>query len=204
MKIRKIVTVLLLFVIIVLSAQEQDYIKEIRAFQLELNDKFKNSETSPLIKKDRRKFKGHDFFKINESLRVKGKFTRAENAVPFKMKTTTERAPVYEKFGEVVFVIGNKLHKLNIYQNHRLREIEQYKDHLFLPFTDLTNGFESYEGGRYIDLNIPHSDSIIIDFNKAYNPYCVYDYTRSCPIPPAENDLNIKIEAGVKAFKKSN
>ena len=69
---------------------------------------------------------------------------------------------------------------------------------MFLPFTDLTNGEETYEGGRYIELEIPDKNYIVIDFNKAYNPYCAYNYIYSCPIPPEENDLKIEIKAGVK------
>ena len=62
----------------------------------------------------------------------------------------------------------------------------------------MTNGEETYGGGRYIDLTIPKGDVLIIDFNKAYSPLCAYSYKYSCPIPPAENDLKLRIEAGVK------
>ena len=71
-------------------------------------------------------------------------------------------------------------------------------DHLFLPFTDNTNGVETYGGGRYIDLKIPAGNTINIDFNKAYNPYCAYSDKYSCPIPPPENHLDIEIKAGIK------
>ena len=75
---------------------------------------------------------------------------------------------------------------------------------LFLPFNDSSNGKTSYGGGRFIDIEIPEnsSKSIIIDFNKAYNPYCAYNHKYSCPIPPKENLLVIPIAAGVKAYKK--
>ena len=79
---------------------------------------------------------------------------------------------------------------------------EEYKDYLFLPFLDDTNGEGSYGGGRYIDLRIPDSDTMIIDFNTAYNPYCAYNDRYSCPIVPRQNYLDVAIEAGVKAFKK--
>jgi uncharacterized protein (DUF1684 family) len=64
----------------------------------------------------------------------------------------------------------------------------------------LTSGKESYIGGRYIDLQIPKSSTMILDFNTAYNPYCAYNHLYSCPIVPLENDLNVAIEAGVKKF----
>lgn len=79
----------------------------------------------------------------------------------------------------------------------------QYKDYLFFPFTDTTNGNETYDGGRYIDLRIPASgNEIIIDFNKAYNPFCAYSAGYSCPIVPAENNLDIPITVGVRYYKK--
>jgi len=194
-------TVLILFLgftTIAVGAQDLLFIEEIETFQEELNNEFKNPEKSPLTRREQRKFIGHDFFPINKFFRVEAQFIRSQDEVPFQMKTTTDRVPIYEKYGEVVFKIENKKYKLNIYQSHRLRKMEKYKNHLFLPFTDLTNGEQSYGGGRYIDLSIPHTDSIIIDFNKAYNPYCAYSSTRSCPIPPRENNLDLKVEAGVR------
>ncbi|MEM1134763.1 MAG: DUF1684 domain-containing protein [Bacteroidota bacterium] len=176
----------------------QTYEEEVFAFQKELNEEYKNPDESPLSVKERKKFKSHDYFPIDQHYQVQVKFVRASNAVPFKMKTTTDRLPTYEKYGEAVFEISGKSYKLNIYQNHKLRTTEEYKDYLFLPFTDLTNGKETYGGGRYIELSIPSGDTIIIDFNKAYNPYCAYSYKYSCPIPPKENHLNTEILAGVK------
>ncbi|AOR29592.1 conserved hypothetical protein (DUF1684) [Formosa sp. Hel1_33_131] len=194
-------TILILFLgftTIVVGAQDLPYIEEMKLFQEELNKEFKNPDKSPLTRREQKRFKGHDFFPINKSFRVEAKFIKSQDEVPFKMKTTTDRVPIYEKYGEAIFEIEDKKYKLNIYQNHRLRKMEKYRNHLFLPFTDLTNGEETYGGGRYIDLSIPDSDTIIIDFNKAYNPYCAYSSTRSCPIPPRENNLDLKVEAGVR------
>ena len=78
----------------------------------------------------------------------------------------------------------------------------EYSNHLFIPFNDITNGVETYDAGRYIDLEIPKGDTIIIDFNKAYNPYCAYNDGYSCPIPPEENNLEVEVKAGVMAFEK--
>ena len=189
---------LLSFSTLVSTGQSSSYIEEIKAHQKELNEEFLDPQESPLSKKERKKFKGHNFFPIDEAFRVEAKFTRTRNAVPFKMKTSTDRLPTYNKYGEAVFLLKGKEYKLNIYQSHRLQQMEEYKDYLFLPFTDLTNGEETYGGGRYIDLTIPKGDVLIIDFNKAYSPLCAYSYKYSCPIPPAENDLKLRIEAGVK------
>lgn len=170
-------------------------------FQQELNEQFKNPEESPLKNKAKR-FKGHDFFPIDSTLRIEAKFVRSLNAIPFQMKTTTNRLPTYEKYGEALFTVAGKELALSIFQSHSLRETEEFKNHLFLPFTDLSNGEESYTGGRFIDLEIPNSDIVVIDFNKAYNPYCAYSPDYSCPIPPQENHLDFKILAGVQKPKK--
>jgi len=116
------------------------------------------------------------------------------------MKTTTDRLPVYVKYGEAYFVLDGVQCKLNIYQNQELIKLEKYRDYLFIPYLDETSGKESYGGGKYLDLRIPKGDSILIDFNKAYNPYCAYNHHYSCPIPPYENRLNVAVEAGVKAY----
>ena len=78
-------------------------------------------------------------------------------------------------------------------------KMEKYKDHLFLPFRDLTNEKETYGGGKYMDLKIPAGNEIILDFNQSYQPYCAYNaFDYNCPIVPAENKLPTRIEAGVK------
>ena len=73
----------------------------------------------------------------------------------------------------------------------------------FVPFTDATSGVETYGAGRYMDVEIPASgvESMILDFNRAYNPYCAYTHYYNCPIPPSENALSIEVKAGEKAYK---
>ena len=190
---------LLLFCFSFSYAQQE---QSAEVFQKELDEFYKNPEESPL-KSKAKEFKGHKFFPINDKLRIEAKFTRTLNALPFHMKTTTNRLPVYEKYGEVAFKIDGQEMSLTLYQGHATREKEEYKDNLFLPFTDMTNGAETYQGGRFIDMQIPEGDRVYIDFNKAYNPYCAYNANYSCPIPPKENDLNVRIEAGVK-YEKIN
>jgi uncharacterized protein (DUF1684 family) len=79
-----------------------------------------------------------------------------------------------------------------------LKKQKEYKKYLFIPFRDLTSGKESYGGGRYIDTEIPAGETLILDFNRAYNPYCAYSHRYSCPIPPEENTLKVEIRAGEK------
>ena len=171
-------------------------------FQKELNAEYKDASTSPLKDKDRKNFKGLEFFKVDSTFVVKAKFERTPDETPFEMKTTTDRLPVYVKYGVITFNLKGNEYQLNVYQNQDLTKKDGYENYLFLPFLDDTNGEESYGGGRYIDLRIPKGDELVIDFNEAYNPYCAYNEKYSCPIVPRENYLALKVEAGVKVFKK--
>jgi len=171
-------------------------------FQREINSEYKDASKTPLNAKDLKKFDGLDFFKFDSAYVVKAIFTRALDEKPFKMKTTTDRLPDYVKYGEISFELKGQPFKLNIYQNQDLMKKEGFEDYLFLPFLDDTNGGESYGGGRYIDMRIPEDDTLIVDFNSAYNPYCAYNEKYSCPIVPRENYLETEVKAGVKVFKK--
>ncbi|MBN3581603.1 DUF1684 domain-containing protein [Algoriphagus aestuarii] len=176
----------------------QSYQETIVAFQEELNAEYKNPEESPLSASERKQFKGLPYFPINEKYRVMAKFEKLPPQSLFQMKTTANSIKDYDVYGVLSFTIEGKEYRLNVYQSHILRTQEKYKDYLFLPFTDLTNGKESYGGGRYMDLKIPMGDTIELDFNKAYNPFCAYAEGYACPIPPRENDLPLSIRAGVK------
>ena len=196
------VFVYLSLVIFSLEFYAQDTIiivKEIQEYQAELNAEFANPSTTILEKNVFESFKKLEFYPIDLAYYVQAKFVRTPNEKPFLMPTTTDRLPEYVKYGELHFQIDSLDLVLDVFQNTKPKE--EYKNNLFLPFTDWTSGDGSYGGGRYIDLLIPDSDTLFIDFNKAYNPYCAYNKNYSCPIPPKQNDLPIRIEAGVKDFK---
>lgn len=186
----------------VLSAQNGTLVSESNIAQIELNEEFSNLETTILEPEDFKNFKGLEFYPIDENFIVKAKFIRTPDEKPFLMPTTTARTPEYVKYGEAHFSLDGKDFVLNLFKSTQPYDEPGYEDYLFLPFTDLTSGDGSYGGGRFLDQRIPEGDTIIIDFNKAYNPYCAYSARFSCPIPPKENDLLIRIEAGVKAFGK--
>jgi hypothetical protein len=172
----------------------------VEKFQKELNAEYADAKTSPLMADDLATFKSLDFYPINEKFKVTARFVRTKKEKPFEMKTSTDRKPLYVKYGEAYFTIDGSDFKLNIYRNIELSKKAEYKDYLFLPFSDLTSGNESYIGGKYIDMKVPEGNTIIIDFNTSYNPYCAYNHKYSCPKVPLENDLNIEIKAGVKKF----
>ena len=169
-------------------------------FQNELNARFANDDTSPLKNKDRKQFQALPFFEWNKAYVVIASVRLTPDAPLFKMETTTNRNPLYQQYAVATFLLNGQKQTLKIYQSQDSKFSFDYKDYLFLPFKDLTNGEETYEGGRYLDVFISNiiNGEILLDFNRAYNPYCAYNHNYSCPIPPVENHLNTKIEAGVK------
>lgn len=195
-------TLLILISISTFGQNNLEHIAEIEAYQTSENKKFSTAETTILTQKDFKKFKSLNFYPIDLTYRVEATFVRTPDEKPFLMPTTTERLPEYVKYGEAHFKINGKQLKLNLYKSTKPYSEPGYEDYLFLPFTDLTSGDGSYGGGRFLDARIPEGNTILLDFNKAYNPYCAYNSMYSCPIPPKENDLDIRIEAGVKDYKK--
>ena len=173
------------------------YNNDLTPFQREINDFFKDASVSPLKKRDLKNFRGLDFFTYDSTYLVTAKLTKTPKEKPFMMLTTTDMVVEYIKYGTVSFELLNNQYSLDIYKN---LEDPNERDNLFLPFLDDTNGNESYGGGRYINLSIPQVDNLIIDFNSAFNPYCVYDEKYSCPIVPRENYLPLEIKAGVMNF----
>jgi len=167
-----------------------------KAAQEKINKAYLDPERSVLLPQDFEGFTGLDFYPIDSKYIVEARFIRTPDEKPFLMPTATDRLPEYVKYGEAHFTLEGKDLVLSLY-----KATDRESNYLFLPFTDLTSGDGSYGGGRYLDFELPEEDVLLIDFNKAYNPYCTYNPRYSCPIPPEENDLLVRIEAGVKDFK---
>lgn len=161
---------------------------------------FDKEETSPLNAASIHDFRGLKYYPIDINYRVKAYFEVDTTTSSFKMKTSGTREPEYRKFGVLHFKLNDTIQQLTVYQNIEYSKKNPDSDYLFVPFKDLTSPDYTYGGGRYLDLEFPKSDSITIDFNKSYNPYCAYDGRWSCPIPPVENHLSIYIKAGEKRF----
>jgi uncharacterized protein len=195
-----------LFTIIVFSAAlntysqiDSSYYGESIRFIAEQNEHYTNKETSPLDKKARKAFTGHRWYDVDLSYVVPAHFARIANGDTVVMKTSADTEKSYIKYAQLHFNIARSHCHLIVYQSLTLREIEEYKNYLFIPFKDLTSGKDTYGGGRYMDIMIPEGDEIILNFNTAYNPYCAYANGYFCPVPPAENTLNVEIKAGAKA-----
>lgn len=189
---------LILLPLITFSQSKKELTSDIKKFQQELNSEYKNPTKSPLRGDNFERFKVHPFFPINLKYHIKAAFSRTENPVVFENPTSSGRTQPYLEYGTATFTIDGKQYSLKIYQSQNLIKKEEYEDYLFLPFRDETNGKETYGGGKYMDLKIPEGDSIILDFNKSYQPFCAYNaYDYNCPIVPEENFLPTRIEAGI-------
>jgi uncharacterized protein len=169
-----------------------------------INNYIKNYIDTHEVVKDEDRKQMH-FFDVNEKYRVIAKFEKAHTNQWFEMPTSGRIKKVFRVYGILSFTINDTIVKLNLYQSQGLMGNDPYKNYLFLPFTDATTGIETYESGRYIDLqtNDIKNKEVIIDFNKAYNPYCAYvSGVYNCPIPPAANHLPVAILAGEKTYGK--
>ena len=146
------------------------------------------------------------FFPINKAYNVASYFERIIDTVGFTMPTSAGTVKYFYKYGRVDFMIDGTEYLLYAYQGKELMQTEQYRDYLFVPFTDATTGNESYGSGRYLEFykRDIENDSLQLDFNKAYNPYCAYATGFKCPIPPRENRLSVAIKAGEMNFRKSH
>jgi uncharacterized protein (DUF1684 family) len=196
---------LFLFVLIALGLQalaqpdEKAWRAELTTYWFKIDSAFRDTLHSPLPAPERKAFKALERYPIDLAYRVEAQFESNEGPV-FGMKTTSEREPKYRSVGTLRFVLQGKEEQLIVYKNIDLSRLDEYRNYLFVPFTDLTNGETTYGGGRYIDLEGPLGGTVTLDFNKAYNPYCAYGGLYSCPIPPEENHLELRVEAGVLKF----
>lgn len=175
------------------SAYAKAIKKHRRQYLKELAADPRHPATKSQIKKIR-------FFPADEKWRVKGNFSLTPDSKPFDMATSAGTTKTYIKYGVATFNLMDTTLQLEVYQSLQLRKMPGLEDYLFIPFNDETNGESTYGGGRYLDIRIGDilDGSLILDFNKAYNPYCAYSAGFQCPIPPIENHLGVAIEAGEK------
>jgi uncharacterized protein len=193
-----------LFIVILLLCQTgiagaQEYFREISRFREQYKKDLYTDEHSPLKHGDTASLR---FYAPDEQYVVKAQLILTPSAPPFDMLTHSGRKKTYRQYAIAHFRISGRDCSLCIYQSMTLIRKEEYRKSLFLPFNDQTNYLTTYAGGRYIDLSTDavQEGSIIIDFNKCYNPYCAFAGGYSCPIPPVENRLQVAIEAGEQLF----
>lgn len=162
---------------------------------------FLMEEDSPL---DSAGVQGLRFFRPKKAYRVTATVTLLPDSEPFEMLTYSGEVQPYIAYGKLQFTLRGEDLELTIYRNLRFARLPMFRDRLFLPFKDQTNAKSTYGGGRYLDFSIRDikEGKLILDFNKAYNPFCAFSDGYSCPIPPFENHLLVKVKAGEKTYQK--
>ena len=183
------------------SFAQTDYSNMIQGYRDSIDREFSDPELSILEEGDLKGFKGLEYFPISEEFLITASAEWIKEGKVFEMATSTERRPKYQPVVKLRFLFNGKNQELTAYKSVKLNQDKDYVNYLFLPFTDETNGDKSYGGGRYLEVDASTiTDVLQIDFNKCYNPYCAYNGKYSCPVPPKENNLNVKIEAGVQSY----
>ena len=173
------------------------YLAQLQKFRSEKNRAFRQSEESPLSTTQKPQFDSLKYYPGEPAFVPHADISRTETPDTTLIQMSDNKAEKYLNWGVVKFNINNSPQQLRIYLKANGRDST-----LFIPFTDLTNGHETYGGGRYLDAPIPrlNETELELDFNRAYNPYCAYNNEYSCPVPPVENRLQVAIPAGEKSF----
>jgi uncharacterized protein len=153
---------------------------------------------SPLTEEQKRTFTTLTFYDINPAYKVKARLLPIENKKVREVPLTDGSKQRYIEHSYAEFELGGRTNKLLLLQAMD----EADKRNFFLAFADATSAVETYGGGRYLNVRQDGKNSITLDFNLAYNPYCAYNPDYACPIPPKENLLEIAITAGEKNYKE--
>ncbi len=203
MKKNKILVIALLAVVATVlyySLQESTptaYIEVIEKERKEKNHFMRNNGASPFADSSA-SFTELKFFSIDAKYRVNASLTPVENKKMVVLPTSDGKEQRYMEYAYASFSLDGKDCKLLILE---VIDMGPNRGVLFLAFGDGTSAVESYGAGRYLDIKkVPGSTSITLDFNLAYNPYCAYNDSYSCPLPPKENLLPVAIKAGEKIY----
>jgi len=192
-----------LLLIIGLNTFAQSYQEQIAAYRKSYKEDFLADKRSPLKQDDLQYLR---FYNADSTYRVTAKAELINNAPGFIMPVFSGQGSEYLPYALLKFTLKGKPMQLTVYRSVGLSKIAAYKDYLFLPFTDDTNGKTTYAGGRYIDLREGDfkGQTVTIDFNKAYNPYCAFGSGYACPKPPDVNHLIFAVKAGEQNFGKAH
>jgi uncharacterized protein (DUF1684 family) len=195
---QKLLTTTIVFLITLTTfSQKKTYKDSLQSF---INEYIK---THGVVNDDDKK--SLQFYPINEKFRFNCSFERVQNSPWFMMETSGLVKKSHRIYGKIHFTLNDTAVTLCVYQSQDLMKVNQLKDYLFIPFMDATTGEETFESGRYFDFSIKDikGNTLVVDFNKAYNPYCAYSTGYNCPVPPSENRISVAILAGEKKYLKS-
>ncbi len=167
---------------------------DLATFRAQKDRYFKMSPDSPIPPEARASFQGLRYYPENAELRLLVRIKEFEPKEPMRMITSTGGVQEYLRWGRFPITTEGRSAALTVYYASW--------GGYFVPFVDATSGDETYAAGRYLELEEQGDGSFLADFNLAYNPYCVYSEDYSCPIPPAENRIDVPIRAGELNYGK--
>jgi len=168
------------------------YAEEIGAWQAEKDQYMRLAPDSPVPEAQRATFQPLPYFPINEEYRVPAALKPIESTQVLEMSTSTGQRRKMRRVGSLAFTLKGQPLTLTAF----VEAAENDMRRLFVPFGDLTNGSETYQGGRYLDLERTASGVYDLDFNRAYHPFCLFNSGYDCPVPPRENRLPLPVRAG--------
>jgi uncharacterized protein (DUF1684 family) len=182
---------------------ESEYISMILEERSKHVENILDSATSRFNEEEREMFakKAPAYFDPDISYKVTAHFTVDTSFPVFQMPTTTDRKPNYRIYGYLDFKVKDTSCRLTVYQNYDYKDHPEHGNYLFIPFKDNTSEFSTYGGGRYMDIPIPETETVTVDFNTCYNPLCAYATRWSCPLVPMNNALEIALFAGEMKYK---
>lgn len=165
------------------------------AFRARKDEFFKSEPDSPLTPEQQERFDALGYFPENPALALELPLDASGDDVGeiLTLGTTDGQAKQFERAGRIRFEAGGQPVTLTVFKEHG-------RGRYYLPFRDATAGKETYAVGRYLDIRARPNGDLLVDFNYAYNPYCAYGDGWSCPIPPRENVISARIEAGEISF----
>jgi uncharacterized protein (DUF1684 family) len=175
------------------------YPEQIAAWHAE-KDSFMRSPDSPVPAEQRATFGPLPYFPIDPAYRVPAMLQVEPNAPAVEMPTSTGQRRQMRRIGKLSFTLQGKPLTLGAFVEANEPDMRR----LFVPFGDLTNGVETYPGGRYLELDRTASGVYDLDFNRAYHPFCLFNPAYDCPYPPPESRLKVPIRAGERLQKKTS
>ncbi|HVC19582.1 MAG TPA: DUF1684 domain-containing protein [Vicinamibacterales bacterium] len=170
----------------------RQYVKQLLAFRAEKDAAFRTDADSPIPAAARATMLPLRYYPPNPAYRVPAVLEPAPTGDIMQIQTSTGLIRRMQEYGTLEFELQGRSMTLTAF----VEEGSPNADRLFVPFTDLTSGKETYAGGRYLDLTRTPTGIYVIDFNFAYNPYCCYNTGYDCPYPPPQNRLPVAIRAG--------
>jgi uncharacterized protein (DUF1684 family) len=189
--------VLIAVVLPACSPKEEDYAAKIAAVRAAKDENFKSDPDSPIPADKKATLIPLAYFPIDESYAVPASLEPAAERTRMEVPTSSGKMREIERIGTLKFSLKGQSLKLTAFFDLESKEVKR----LFVPFTDLTSGAETYPAGRYMELDPTPTGIYVVDFNIAYHPYCYYNPEYDCPFPPKENRLALPIRAGEKMQK---